>query len=191
MKSAMTWIAGAHAAMALGALIAVFGVSRSLDEIQRFGGIGFPDVLQGIADAARWPIAAAWIAAGMSLVALVMLRRGSTPNLTSARTILLAAIAIAASVTAVLVFRGTAAFIAYGHLPPGAAVGWTFRALTFATAAAALCFAAAASVTITARRARVSMRAAIFAIVISLGVSTAMIVTLRDLSARMSVFPLR
>lgn len=191
MKGSVSLIAGGHAAVALGSFVAVYGLSRSLDGLARYGGTGFPDFLEAVVSAARWPMVAAWIAVGVSLLALLMLRGAPAPQERSPGTAVLAAVAMGAGVAAVLIFRTTATFIAYGHLPPGVAVGQTFRSLTSAGAMTALCFAAAVAVAVMARRACVTKRVTVLAVVLSLGVSAAMIVTLRDLSARVGTWPLQ
>ncbi|HUR79367.1 MAG TPA: hypothetical protein VM733_01280, partial [Thermoanaerobaculia bacterium] len=140
MRGTLSLIAAAHATVALASLAAVRGMSRSLDAIARNGGA--IDFWGAAAEAARWPVIAAWIAAGASLVAIVMLRRDTSqerPILTAT----LAAIAIGAGIAPVLVFRATAMFIAFGMLPPGDAMGGMFTQLTAASAVTTLCFAAA------------------------------------------------
>jgi hypothetical protein len=183
MKGTLSLIAGAHAAVALATLMAVRGLSRSLDTIDRYGGIGSIDFWGAAAEAARWPIIATWIAVGASLVALTMLR-GDAPQERPMRTATLAAIAIGAGLAAVLVFRASATFIAYGMLPPGQAVGRVITRLTSASAVTAICFAAAAVIAVTMLRTRVAKSVAVLAVVLSLGMSAAMLVTLRDMTAR-------
>jgi hypothetical protein len=110
--------------------------------------------------------------------------RGDAPQERPVRTATLAAIAIGAGIAPVLVFRAAATFIAYGMLPPGEAVGEMFTRLTSASAVTAFCFAAAAVIAVTALRTRVTKSVAVLAIVVSLGMSAAMLVTLRDMTAR-------
>jgi hypothetical protein len=183
MKGTLSLIAGAHAAVALATLMAVRGLSRSLDTAARYGIGAGADFWGAAAEAARWPIIATWVAVGASLVALTMLR-GDAPQQRPMRTATLAAIAIGAGLAAVLVFRASATFIAYGMLPPGEAVGRTITRLTSASAVTAFCFAAAAVIAVTTLRTRVAKSVAVLAVVLSLGMSAAMLVTLRDMTVR-------
>ena len=183
MKGSISLIAVAHAAVALASLAAVYGVSSAVDGLARHGG-GIGDLSAGIAGATRWPTIAAWVAVVASLAALAMMRRREAPEEGSMRTATLAAIAIGAGIAPVLIFRSTSMFIAYGILPPGEAVGEVIRTLTWAGAVTALCFAAALAVAVKAFRSRAAMPVALLAVVLSLGVSATMIVTLRDVNAR-------
>jgi hypothetical protein len=182
MKGSISLIATAHAAVALASFVAVRAVSRAMDGLTRQGG-GLGDLSEGITDAARWPMMAAWIAVGASLITLLMLRR-TAPRDRPVLTAVLSAIAISASVAAVFVFRATTTFVAYGILPPGVGASAIFGRLTAASAITALCFAGAIAVAVMARRSRVTMSVAVLAVVVSLGVSVTMIVTLRDVSAQ-------
>ena len=179
MKSAITLISAAHAAVALASFVAVRGVSSTLDGIRRMGG-GIGDYSAGVADAVRWPLIAAWIAVGVSLLALLVARRNG-PQERPVRTVALAAVAIGAGVAAVFTFRGLTTFITTAMLPPGAT--GVMERLTAAAAITVVCFVAALLVAVMSLRARATMSVAVLAVVVSLGVSATMIVTLRDVSA--------
>jgi hypothetical protein len=180
MKSAITLISAAHAAVALASFLAVRGVSRTLDEMSRVGG-GIATFSEGIADAARWPLVAAWVAVAASILALLLARR-DVPQDRPMRSAALASVAIGAGVAAVFVFREAVTFIGNAMLPPGTTAEIVLGRLTSASAVTAVCFAAAILVAVLSLRTRVAMRVAVLAVVVSLGVSATMIVTLRDLS---------
>ncbi|HYC87657.1 MAG TPA: hypothetical protein VEO54_00470 [Thermoanaerobaculia bacterium] len=181
MKSAITLISAAHAAIALASFLAVRGLSRALDDIVRVGG-GIDTWSEGVSAAARWPLVAAWVAVAASLLALLLARR-DVPKDRPMRSAVLAAVAIGAGIAAVFVFREAVTFITQGMLPPGTRPEIIFGHLTSASAITAVCFAAAILVALLALRMRATMHLAVLAVVVSLGVSATMIVTLRDLSA--------
>lgn len=190
MKSAITWISAAHAGVALASFLAVRAMVGVFDLVSPFDGTGLgPELMTEVARAARWPMVAAWVAAAASIVAL-LLARGAAPEERSRRSAALAAIAIAAGVAAVLAFRTTATFITYGILPPGEAVGHVFGRLMSASTITALCCAAALVVAVMALRTRATMRLAVVTVVVDLGVSAAVVVMMRDLSARVSTWPM-
>ena len=182
MKSVITLVAAAHAAVALASFVAVRGVSRTLEDIARQGG-GIATFSEGMVDATRWPLIAAWIAAGVSVAALLVARRNATQDRRPVRSAALVAIAIGAGVGGVLVFRGIVTFLTHAITPPGASPAVVLGRVTSASWITALCFAAAIAVALVSLRTRATMGVAVLAVVISLGVSAAMIVTLRDLSA--------
>lgn len=91
---------------------------------------------------------------------------------------------MALAAASVFVFRALSSFILNAILPGTASpVPVIMGRLTSASAITAVCFAAAVVMAVLAFRSRAALRVAVFAAVISLGVSAALIVTLRDLSA--------
>jgi hypothetical protein len=180
MKSLISLIAAAHAAVALASFFAVRGMSRTIHELEQVGG-GIATVSEGVVSSARWPLIAAWIAVVASVLALLLARRNE-PQERPVRSAVLAAIAIGAGIAAVFAFREVPALIAYAIIPPGGPASAIREGLTSASWITALCFAAAIGAAVMALRTRAAMHVAVLAVVVSLGVSATMIVTLRDLS---------
>jgi hypothetical protein len=180
MKNAMTLISAAHAAVALASFLAVRGVSRTLNEMSRVGG-GIATYFDGVENATRWPLIAAWVAVAVSVLALLLARRNE-PQERPMRSAALAAVAIGAGIAAVFAFREVVTFIQDGMRPPGTSREIVFGHLTSASIITAVCFAAAIQAALLSLRTRVARRVAVLAVVVSLGVSATMIVTLRDLS---------
>ena len=144
--------------------------------------------------AVRLPIAAAWIAAIASFVLLVLAvpaaKRQAAEGGSARALPWLAALALAAGATAALLLRGAMNFVLEAVIPGAQLDGQSISAaitsrLLSTGVIAAVCFAIAVAVGIVALRSapsRGAFRAAVFALVVSLGVSSALIVTLRDLS---------
>ena len=186
MKNAITWISAAHAVVALTSFLAVRGVWHIFDDIgRRYAGVGTgPELVAGIAQLARWPMIAACGGAAVSVAALLF-ARGAAPQERPARTALQAALAIGAGAGSVVVFRAAATFSTAAILP-GTAEPLPVIAtrLWVASAISAICFAAAALMAVLAFRSRAAMPVTVLAVAISAGASAAMVVTMRDLSAR-------
>lgn len=180
MKGSISLIAGAHAAVALASFVAVRGMSRTLVEVKELGR-AIDTVSEGVVAAARWPLVAAWLAVGVSLVVLLLARRDE-PQERPVRSVVLAAVAIGAGIAAVFAFRTVPDVILHAMIPPGGPASAVAQGLTSASWITALCFAAATAAAVMALRTRAAMHVAVLAVVVSLGVSATMIVTLRDLS---------
>jgi hypothetical protein len=187
-------IAAAYAGIALAAILAVRSLNQTLVEMARIGG-GIRGLSEGILEAARWPAAAAWIAAIASLVILLLAvpaaKRQRAEGGGSGRALpWLAAVALAAGAAAVLLFRTAMEFVTAAVFPGAQLGGQSLHAaiasrLLSTEWIAAACCVMAVVVGIVALRAapsRGAFRAAVFSLVLSLGVSSALIVTLRDLS---------
>lgn len=185
MRNILGWISAANAGVALASFLAVRGIDRTMDEVRRVPEtVG--DVPSVIAAVTQWPLIAAWIAVGVSVVALLLPRRRATAEGHSAAP-WFAAAGIAVAAASVLAFRAVADYMAYAawpgrivHLP------LLVARITPASAVTGLCFAAAVIAAVLAFRARAAMRmhVAAWLIVISLGVSATLVVTLRDLHVR-------
>jgi hypothetical protein len=184
MKNALTLIAAAHAGIALASFVAVRGIGRLLDDIARQPAAA-GDFSAGIVAVAQWPMIAAWIAIAASLVALLLTRRaGAEVRSSRAAGGWLTVLGIVLGAASVLAFRGVADYLSYA-LKPGRLLYLTEVAerLTPASAITALCAVAAMVSAFLAFRSRAAMRVTVFAVVVSLGVSAAIIVTMRDLRA--------
>lgn len=180
MKGLISLIAAAHAVVALASFFAVRGMSRTIHELEQVGG-GLGTFSEGVVSSARWPLIAAWIAVVVSFLALLLARRNE-PQERPVRSAVLAAIAIGAGIAAVFAFREVPALIVYAMIPPGGSAGAVLEGVTSASWITALCFVVAIGVAVMALRTRAAMHVAVLAVVVSLGVSATMIVTLRDLS---------
>jgi hypothetical protein len=145
-----------------------------------------PDFWPGVVAAARWPAAAAWVAVLATVAAMLMLRR--TADRVS-HTGWLAAIAILAGVASVLTFRDAVLFVTTAILPGGVPtpVSEVAPRLTLASAIAAICFVVALAAAIAAFPSREALRFAMIVLVVSLGVSASLAMTLRSFSAQYQV----
>jgi hypothetical protein len=188
-------VAAVYAGIALASILGVRSFNLTLEEMSRIGG-GIRGISEGILEAARLPTAAAWIAAVASFVFLVLAvpaaKRQAAEGASARALPWLAALALAAGAAAALLFRAAMEFVATAALP-GAQLGGqspdaAIAARLLSTGViAAVCFAVAVAVGIVALRSapsRGAFRAAVFALVVSLGVSSALVVTLRSLSDR-------
>ncbi|HVE70076.1 MAG TPA: hypothetical protein VNI54_01810 [Thermoanaerobaculia bacterium] len=181
MKSAISLIAVAHAAVALASFVAVRGMITTLDELARQGG-GIATFSEGMVNAVRWPVVATWIAVGLSVLALIVARRNAAEE-RPMRGAAFAAIAIGGGLAGVFVFLEAAMLLHRAIVPPGVPFTEVAGRLTSASWITALCFVAAVAVALLSLRARVPMRVAVAAVLISLGVSAMAIVTLGEISA--------
>ncbi|HYI12989.1 MAG TPA: hypothetical protein VEK57_28340 [Thermoanaerobaculia bacterium] len=195
-------LVAAYGGIALASFFAVRSFGRTLAEVTQLGG-GIYTVSRGIWEAALLPLEAAWATAILTLLALLFLlpeakkafARDAQPG-SSYRLLWLPGLALAGGVTAVVLFRKAMAFV-INAITPGQQVGVgpegvvsavTARLFT-ASAGSAVCFAVAVvllAVAFRSRRAqpsRASFGIAVFALVVSLGVSAALITELRAYSS--------
>jgi hypothetical protein len=189
MRYATSLVAGAYAVLALASLVALRNISGLLEEAARYSGL-IVDFWPGVVAAARWPTVAAWIAVLATVAAMLTLRRTADR---SSHTGWLAVIAILAGVASVLTFRAAVRFVTTAILPGGVAtpVSEVVPRLTLASVIAAICFVVALAAAIAAFPSRAALRFAMIVLVVSLGVSASLAVTLRSFSAQYQVFTKR
>ena len=183
MRNALALVSAAYAGIALASFLAISGIGRLIAGIARVPeAVG--DFPAGIAEVTQLPTVAAWVAIAASLVALVLPRHADDEG-TSRRGAWLAALGIGLGAASVLVFRAVADYIPY-TLRPGRILqmGEIVNRLTLGSAITAVCFAAAVVTAILAFRTRAASRFAVIALVVSLGVSASLVVTLRSLSTQ-------
>jgi len=116
-------VAAAYSGIALASLAAVWSFGRTFDELRRGGGI---DVIsRGLWQASRLPLASAWLTIGISMVALAaMLFARRSDETRPAASPWLAAVAIAAGVGAVVLFRALTSFLLDVSIPERQPASW-------------------------------------------------------------------
>ena len=186
-------LAAAWAGVALASSVALWMFRGTLDELKRLGG-GFATVLFGISQAARVPLASAWIAVAATTIALFFVLRTARNEPQPARSALapwLPGLAVAAAVGGVLLFRGTITFVIAAMTPgaqPAPPAGMSLGEMVYARIFTAgmgsvLCFLAAMVLLFAAiRRGSASRPVVVAALVVSLVVSAILITNLRRYS---------
>ncbi len=194
-SASLSLLAVAYAGVALASCFALWTINRTLQEMAVTGG-GIGAIAFGIWQAARLPLASAWIAMAATLLALAIALLSSRGDALSPRAKNLwwmAGIAVAAGVSAVLAFRGTVAFIMSAILPgrqpwwlTGDSVGNAiYTRLLGAGVVSALCVLVALVLAVVSfRRGAAPRRAVVAVLVVSLGVSVAMVASLGSISSR-------
>lgn len=204
VAAAVALIAAAYGGVALASFVAMRYFTNVLVEMARLGG-GISAISRGMGEAAQLPLSAAWVAAAASVVAMVfaflaMRQNPDAPNdAHPGRLLATSGLALAGGVASVLLFRGAIAFVLAavtpGAQPPGVNASNVAEAvsnrMTITSAGIAICFAIAmAQMLLMFRSARpvTPSRAArpvvAVALVLSLGVSAALVVGLRSYSSR-------
>jgi hypothetical protein len=200
-EGAVAVIAAAYGGVALASFMAVRYFANALTDMSRFGG-GIASLSLGMGEAAQLPLSATWIAAAATVVAMLFVfpamrqGTGAASDAGPGRLLATTGVALVAGVIPVLLFRGAIAFVltmaAPGAQPRGVDIGGEVRArLTMASAGSAICFAVIVALMLLmfrqVRRAtpsRAALRVVVVALVLSLGVSTALVVGLRSYSSR-------
>jgi hypothetical protein len=188
-------LAAAYAGVALASSVAGWMFSRTLHEMARTGG-GIGAVSFGIWQATRVPLSAGWIAVAATAVALllaVLTARDKMPPARPALVAWVAALAVAAGTIAVLLFRGSIAFV-LAAITPGAQPAWLAGTsiadaietrMLVGVAGSALCFLVVMALMIaTIRHRSASRRVMLIVLVLSLGVSAGLVANLRSYSDR-------
>lgn len=188
-------LAVAWAGVALASCFALWSVSRTIAELGRAGG-GISYLSFGMWQAARLPLASAWIAAAATLLAIAIALRAAVDQPEhSARSWWIGGAAVAAGVAAVLAFRGAVAFILQAVVP-GHEASWGGRSLPDAISArllgagvaSALCFLIAIALAVVAfRRGAAALRSVVAVLVVSLSVSAILAMSLGSFSTRLRV----
>lgn len=182
-------------AVALASLFALRTLGRTMTELYAAGG-GIRDLSLGIWQASRLPLASAWIAAAVTLLALgvaLLSARGESESSGPSRTWWSGGVAVAAGVVAVLAFRGTVAFILDAVVPgrqpawlEGRSIGEAISiSIVAAGLASALAFVIALALAVVTFRHGVAPRRAVVALlVVSLVASAVLVESLRSYSSR-------
>ena len=202
--AAVALIAAAYGGVALASFVAVRYFAKALAEMASLGG-GIAAISLGMGEAAQLPLSAAWIAVVATVVAIPFTLRamrqdaGASNDARPERLFWTAGLALAGGVASVLLFRGAIAFVLAAVTPGAQPQGMNATnmmemlndRLTMTSAGIAVCFALVIVTMLLmfrpARRAtpsRASLRLVVVALVVSLGVSTALVVGLRSYSAR-------
>ena len=202
--AAVTLIAAAYAGVALASFVAMRYFTNVLVEMESRGG-GIFAISRGMGEAAQLPLSAAWIAAAASVVAMVfafLAMRQDTAAPSDAhpgRLLATTGLALAGGVASVLLFRSAIAFVVAAAIPGAQPAGvnasnieeLVSNRLTIASAGIAVCFAVVIVALLLMFRSarpvtpsRPALRMVAIALVLSLGVSTALVVGLRSYSSR-------
>src|ERR1051325_1945048 len=183
-------LAVAWSGVALASCFALWNLSHTIAGMGREGG-GIGSLSFGMWQAARLPLAAAWIAAAATLLASAIALR-SVPDQPQAesRSWWIAGTAVAAGIAAVLAFRSTAAFILQAVMP-GHEASWGGRSLPDAISArllgagvaGAVCVVIALALAVIAfRRGVPPLRGLIAVLVVSLSISGILVMSLSSFS---------
>lgn len=202
--AAVTLIAAAYAGVALASFVAMRYFTNVLVEMASLGG-GIFAISRGMGEAAQLPLSAAWIAAAASVVAMVFAflamrqDKGVPSDAHPGRLLTTTGLALAGGVASVLLFRSAIAFVVAAAIPGAQPAGLNAsniteavsNRMTLSSAGIAVCFAVVMVSMLrmfrSARRVtpwRPALRMVAVALVLSLGVSTALVVGLRSYSSR-------
>jgi hypothetical protein len=201
MRKAMLIVAAAYSAVALASLIAVRSFAGAMEELWTQGR-GIETITLGAAEAIRFPLFAASLAAGATAVALLLrmipMERSSAhaERPASPRLLWSAAVSLALGVVSVLLFRGVIGYVLAavtpGAQPRGVDAGNVAEAvasrLTLTSIGIAVCLVIAIVPLIAAlrqpRAATATPRLTAILLVVSLGVAAALAISLRAASTR-------
>lgn len=188
----LSLLAVAYAGVALASCFALWSIRSTFEELAKEGG-GIGTISFGFWQAARLPLAAAWIAGAATLLALIIALRADAPSTNAKSAWWTGGVAIAAGVAAVLAFRGVVEFSLDAMLPgrqpwwlTGGSAGYAIHSrLVGAVAVSALCFLGALALAVmTLRRGETPQRGVVAVLVASVVVTSALVAGLQSYSSR-------